>query len=75
MPPRYDPDEILGLIPTDAKVPFDPREVLARTVDGSDFGEYKPRYGTSRHASHGECHQPMSSRQWRKNSPKSSGQA
>jgi len=46
-PPRYDPDEILGLIPTEAKVPFDPREVLARVVDGSDFGEYKPRYGTA----------------------------
>ena len=46
-PPRYDPDEILGLVPTDTKVPFDPREVLARTVDGSDFGEYKPRYGTA----------------------------
>jgi acetyl-CoA carboxylase carboxyltransferase component len=46
-PPRYDPDEILGIIPPDTKVPFDPREVLARTVDGSDFDEYKPLYGTS----------------------------
>jgi acetyl-CoA carboxylase carboxyltransferase component len=46
-PPRYDPDEILGLVPTESKVPFDPREVLARVVDGSDFGEYKPRYGTA----------------------------
>lgn len=46
-PPRYDPDELLGLIPPESKVPFDPREVLARTVDGSDFDEYKPRYGTS----------------------------
>jgi acetyl-CoA carboxylase carboxyltransferase component len=46
-PPRYDPEEILGLIPPDSKVPFDPREVLARTVDGSDFDEYKPLYGTS----------------------------
>jgi acetyl-CoA carboxylase carboxyltransferase component len=45
--PCYDPDEILGLIPADVKVPFDPREVLARTVDGSDFDEYKPMYGTS----------------------------
>ena len=31
----------------DFRVPFDPREVLARVVDGSRFGEYKPRYGTS----------------------------
>ena len=46
-PPRYDPEEILGIIPPDPKVPFDPREVLARTVDGSEFDEYKPLYGTS----------------------------
>jgi acyl-CoA carboxylase subunit beta len=45
--PVYDPDEILGVLPPDPKVPFDPREVLARTVDGSEFDEYKPRYGTS----------------------------
>ncbi len=45
--PRYDPDEILGIVPADVKVPFDPREVLARTVDGSEFDEYKPLYGTS----------------------------
>ena len=31
----------------DFRVPFDPREVLARVVDGSRFGEYKPLYGTS----------------------------
>ncbi|MEV6641468.1 carboxyl transferase domain-containing protein [Amycolatopsis sp. NPDC051371] len=46
-PPRYDPEEILGIVPPDTKVPFDPREILARTVDGSDFDEYKPLYGTS----------------------------
>ena len=45
--PRYDPEEILGIVPPDPKVPFDPREVLARTVDGSEFDEYKPLYGTS----------------------------
>src|SRR5689334_9888682 len=45
--PRYDPDEILGVVSADVKVPFDPREVLARVVDGSDFDEYKPLYGTS----------------------------
>jgi acetyl-CoA carboxylase carboxyltransferase component len=45
--PRYDPEEILGIIPPDPKVPFDPREILARTVDGSEFDEYKPLYGTS----------------------------
>ncbi|HEY3002100.1 MAG TPA: carboxyl transferase domain-containing protein [Kribbellaceae bacterium] len=46
-PPRYDPDEILGIVSADVKVPFDPREVLARVVDGSEFDEYKPLYGTS----------------------------
>jgi acetyl-CoA carboxylase carboxyltransferase component len=45
--PRYDPDEILGIVSADVKVPFDPREILARTVDGSEFDEYKPLYGTS----------------------------
>jgi len=46
-PPRYDPDEILGIVSADVKVPFDPREILARVVDDSDFSEYKPLYGTS----------------------------
>jgi acyl-CoA carboxylase subunit beta len=45
--PRYDPDEILGIVSADVKVPFDPREILARMVDDSDFDEYKPLYGTS----------------------------
>jgi acyl-CoA carboxylase subunit beta len=45
--PRYDPDEILGIVSADVKEPFDPREILARTVDGSEFDEYKPLYGTS----------------------------
>ena len=46
-PPAYDPDELLGVVSADFRVPFDPREVLARVVDGSEFGEYKPLYGTS----------------------------
>ena len=45
--PLYDPEEILGLLPPESKVPFDPREVLARVVDGSEFDEYKALYGTS----------------------------
>jgi acetyl-CoA carboxylase carboxyltransferase component len=45
--PRYDPEELLGIVPTDLKVPFDPREVIARIVDGSDFDEFKPLYGSS----------------------------
>ncbi|MGW4892582.1 acyl-CoA carboxylase subunit beta [Kitasatospora sp. NPDC004240] len=46
-PPEYDEEELLGIVPGDLKVPFDPREVIARIVDGSDFDEFKPRYGTS----------------------------
>jgi acetyl-CoA carboxylase carboxyltransferase component len=45
--PRYDPDELLGIASSDPKVPFDPREVLARVVDGSRFDEFKPLYGSS----------------------------
>ena len=45
--PVHDPDELLGIAPADIRVPFDPREVLARVVDGSVFGEYKQSYGTS----------------------------
>ncbi|KRV48708.1 acetyl-CoA carboxylase carboxyltransferase subunit [Wenjunlia vitaminophila] len=46
-PPRYDEDELLGIVPEDLKAPFDPREVIARVVDGSDFDEFKPLYGPS----------------------------
>jgi len=45
--PRYDPEELLGIVSADFRVPFDPREVIARVADGSRFSEYKPRYGTS----------------------------
>jgi acetyl-CoA carboxylase carboxyltransferase component len=45
--PRHDPDELLGLVPSDPKVPFDPREVIGRIVDGSVFDEFKPLYGNS----------------------------
>ena len=45
--PRYDPEELLGVVPADLRVPFDPREVLARIADGSEFDEYKPLYGSS----------------------------
>ncbi|MFE0878695.1 acyl-CoA carboxylase subunit beta [Streptomyces smyrnaeus] len=45
--PLYDPEELLGIVPDDLKVPFDPREVIARIVDGSEFDEFKPLYGAS----------------------------
>ncbi|HYT39428.1 MAG TPA: carboxyl transferase domain-containing protein [Acidimicrobiia bacterium] len=43
--PVHDPEELLGIVSVNLKVPFDPREVLARIVDGSSFSEYKPLYG------------------------------
>jgi acetyl-CoA carboxylase carboxyltransferase component len=43
----HDPEELLGIVPTDLRCPFDPREVIARVVDGSDFDEFKPLYGSS----------------------------
>ncbi len=46
-PPRLDEDELLGIVPSDLKVPFDPREVIGRIVDDSDFDEFKPLYGSS----------------------------
>jgi len=46
-PPLYDPCEIPGVVPADLKTPYDIREVIARTVDGSRFDEFKARYGAT----------------------------
>ena len=54
--PLYDPNEILGLVPPDLKKPLDMREVLARTLDGSRFDEYKREYGTSLITGWGSVH-------------------
>ncbi|WP_170608005.1 carboxyl transferase domain-containing protein [Ruegeria arenilitoris] len=43
--PAYDPEEILGIVPSDLRTPYDIREVIARFVDGSRFDEFKPRFG------------------------------
>ena len=43
----YDADELYGIIPADAKISFDVREIIARIVDGSRFHEFKAQYGTS----------------------------
>ena len=45
--PLADTGELLGIVPADLRIPFDPREVIARIVDGSDFDEFKPLYGGS----------------------------
>ena len=45
--PLHDAEDLLGIAPGDLRVPFDPREVIARIVDGSRFDEFKEHYGTS----------------------------
>ncbi|MFZ5567986.1 MAG: carboxyl transferase domain-containing protein [Pseudomonadota bacterium] len=47
VPPRYPAEELYGVIPTDTRKPFDVREIIARIVDGSEFDEFKARYGTT----------------------------
>ncbi len=46
-PPKYDPAELHGVIPTDTRKPYDVREIIARIVDGSEFDEFKARFGTT----------------------------
>ncbi len=46
-PPLFDAEQLVGIVPPDLRIPFDPREVIARVVDGSDFDEFKPSYGPS----------------------------
>ena len=46
-PPAHDDADLLGIVPSDLTTPFDPREVIARIVDGSEFDEFKPLYGAS----------------------------
>ena len=43
--PLYPAEDIMGLVPANDRTPYDVREVLARLIDGSDFAEFKPRYG------------------------------
>lgn len=46
-PPRYDPEELYGILPRDSRKSYDIREVIARLVDGSRLHEFKTRYGTT----------------------------
>jgi acyl-CoA carboxylase subunit beta len=45
--PLFDAEQLIGIVPADLRIPFDPRDVIARIVDGSDFDEFKPLYGGS----------------------------
>lgn len=46
-PPLYDAEELYGIIPEDVRAPYDVHEVIARIVDGSEFHEFKPLYGST----------------------------
>jgi acetyl-CoA carboxylase carboxyltransferase component len=55
-PPRLDPEQLVGIPSADLRVPFDPRDVIGRVVDDSDFDEFKPRYGPSLVTGFAEIH-------------------
>jgi acetyl-CoA carboxylase carboxyltransferase component len=55
-PPRYDPEDLLTIAGAEPDAPFEPREVLARILDGSDFDEFKPGYGPALVTGWGELH-------------------
>ena len=46
-PPKFDPEELYGVVNVDPRHPYDVREVIARLVDGSRFDEFKQRYATT----------------------------
>jgi len=45
LPPRFDAEELLGLMPSSLREPVDMREIMARVSDDSDLLEFKPLYG------------------------------
>lgn len=46
-PPKYDAEELYGIIPEDVRAPYDVHEVIARIVDASEFHEFKANYGST----------------------------
>jgi geranyl-CoA carboxylase beta subunit len=46
-PPRYDAEELLGIMPADHKRPVDMKQVIARIADDSDFLEFSAGYGSA----------------------------
>ena len=55
-PPRYDAEDLLTMAATTPGAAFEPREVLARILDDSDFDEFKPAQGTALVTGWGELH-------------------
>ena len=56
VPPRHPVEELLGVVPSDEREPYDVREVLARLVDGSDFLEFKAAYAPDTVCGHARLH-------------------
>ena len=50
--PLYPSQELMGVVPADEREPYDVREVIARLVDGSDFLEFKPGFGSDTPCGH-----------------------
>ena len=46
-PPKYDAEDLYGIIPEDVRAPYGVHEIIARIVDGSEFHEFKALYGSS----------------------------
>ncbi|WP_116089646.1 carboxyl transferase domain-containing protein [Sphingomonas crusticola] len=46
-PPKFDPEELYGIVPSDVRAPYDVHEVIARIVDASEFHEFKAAYGAT----------------------------
>ena len=46
-PPKYDAEELYGIVPSDLRRQYDVREIIARLVDSSRFDEFKARYATT----------------------------
>ena len=54
--PLFPASELMGIVPADDREPFDMRELIARLVDGSDFLEFKPGYGSETVCGHARLH-------------------
>jgi geranyl-CoA carboxylase beta subunit len=54
--PRFDVEELLGIVPADDREPFEMAEVVARLVDDSDFLEFKPLYSPDTLCGHARIH-------------------
>jgi len=54
--PLFDAEELMGIVPTDDREPYDVREVIARLVDGSVFLEFKAPYATDTVCGHARLH-------------------